>query len=1357
MAEDFIPLLPEEEGNEASWYTAGLAGIASGLIKVPEGVFSLGAELIDLGFDTNTAADVERFFDKLNPFEEIAEQKGIGKLTEALTSIGIPGTAGFKLGSKLATKYFNSKKAGSIISSGSKNLVKNAAKAKQLNEKEGYIKFAAGAIGGAAGETFVADVEDIGTFGDLFDAGPTRLDTFSIGGGREDATRKLLNRIKFGSESLLFTPVVAGVGKSAKALAQKGKELAYSNSRFERYLNKFAEAFTPEGPLTKALFGSQKVMEGFKAADMNRATELVKNIDRTVGKALPQMQKVLERSLTKEEQETFYKELNELILDGDLTKLTSAKDSDKFIKSLKKRGVDNETALSLMDVVDEARDTFANLIKTTNSFNAPELKSILQDRIKSTVKNTYKIFEDAPFLGLFGRYKPTDEVKEKATKFFQKQIADANQDVTFNPRSTKYYQEAREIVDKILEDGIKKSKNKVKGLPDTDYIRKTLESDFGKDKGFISKVISETGVPVKVIKELLGEMSDPRYSIFNAITELSGMARTSAMLKQMADQNDLIQKEGGIGSFWKTKDEAFAATNRTVEIVKIDDVFGELLDFKAGQIANPLATRYTTRPIAEALLRANGITEGFFTSAIRGREGSTAAEKGAAFLWRNLLLFPKATSQLAKTVFSIPTHLRNIISAGAFAAANGILFEGFKNPKLLGDAFRKGWQISGVGNLKATRFKDADFESAYRELLELGVVNSQVQIGDLRNLMRDVNFGDKISNLDSVLNPMLSRLKKIPEYLQGKYVAEDDFWKITNYFVELNRRKNAYIKDAARKKIKFNPDDEEFVRQLKQEAAAIVRNTVPNYAYVGDVVRTARLLPVGNFMSFPSEMIRSTVNIAEQAIKEMKHKPLKGEIIVGTDIAPMVYIKGKGFVENNNPMYSIGVTRATGMAFTLNAVPALTVAGAQALYDVTEDELKALRQFVPEWSRNSTLVPIRDEETNELKYVDFSHSNAYDLIGRPFRTLANEIISATKNGDTILKGFMTGADEAITELAAPFIDESIWTEAAADINLLPLFPGRGGRTRDGKILYTDQTPLGDRTAIKFIHLMEALAPSYKQGVRIIQALTETPTKTGEFLQLDDQIAGLIGFRPTTVDPLRSMGFKIAEYQQGIRNARREFTGGFFGILKGGPIEPNDVITSFYQSNKARFNVQREMHKNINAAEILGVSSNRLRQEFADRQLSADNFNKLRRGNFDAYFPSDDIRARFREIARDLGTSDVFISVLPTLKRMELDMNRLRLDGSFERNIQSQNFARGGLASSYEPNLEDEYQEGLNLNDYLIEEVATAPLPITPMPNSQVILSQASGNNIMATGLTPTESALLTEEEKIMRLKQRGLA
>ena len=39
----------------------------------------------------------------------------------------------------------------------------------------------------------------------------------------------------------------------------------------------------------------------------------------------------------------------------------------------------------------------------------------------------------------------------------------------------------------------------------------------------------------------------------------------------------------------------------------------------------------------------------------------------------------------------------------------------------------------------------------------------------------------------------------------------------------------------------------------------------------------------------------------------------------------------------------------------------------------------------------------------------------------------------------------------------------------------------------------------------------------------------------------------MGLRPIKVDPLDSMGFKIAEYQDGIRNARREFTGGAFGL------------------------------------------------------------------------------------------------------------------------------------------------------------------------------------------------------------------
>jgi len=201
-----------EKNNERSAITAGVAGIASGLIKIPEGIVSLGAELIDLGLDTNTAADVEQFFDKINPFEEVAQEKAAGRITEALTQVASVGTAGFKIATKLADKALKAKKAGNYVSFTNPNLIKATEKASQLNKAAKTKRFAAGVLGGAAGETFVADVEDIGTFGDVFEAGPTELDRDTELQGADDALRKIMNRLKFGSESFLLTPFVYGVG-----------------------------------------------------------------------------------------------------------------------------------------------------------------------------------------------------------------------------------------------------------------------------------------------------------------------------------------------------------------------------------------------------------------------------------------------------------------------------------------------------------------------------------------------------------------------------------------------------------------------------------------------------------------------------------------------------------------------------------------------------------------------------------------------------------------------------------------------------------------------------------------------------------------------------------------------------------------------------------------------------------------------------------------------------------------------------------------------------------------------------------------------------------------------------------------
>lgn len=196
--EDYLDLSPIEQGRETNAIAAAVAGLVSGAIKVPEGVVSLGAELIDAGFDTNTAEEVEKFFDKINVFEEIADDSAVGKIVETLVQVGVPGTIGFKL----ASGAVKAKKAGNYANLKSKNLQKAAKQAAEFNKKVGRKRFVAGVAGGAAGEAFVADVEDIGTFGDVFGGGPTELKEVTDEGGREDAFKKLMNRVKFGSESL---------------------------------------------------------------------------------------------------------------------------------------------------------------------------------------------------------------------------------------------------------------------------------------------------------------------------------------------------------------------------------------------------------------------------------------------------------------------------------------------------------------------------------------------------------------------------------------------------------------------------------------------------------------------------------------------------------------------------------------------------------------------------------------------------------------------------------------------------------------------------------------------------------------------------------------------------------------------------------------------------------------------------------------------------------------------------------------------------------------------------------------------------------------------------------------------------
>ena len=1328
MAE-FLPLNNAEENNDTAWYTAAASGIASGLLKIPEGVVSLAAELIDLGADTNTAASVEEFFDKLNPFEEIAEERAIGKLTETLVQVGVPGAIGFKAANKVArnltAKAIRAKKANAYANLRGAPVLSAINKARDLNKKSKKFRYAAAVAGGAAGETFVADVENIGSFGDLFGGGPTKMDR-EESFGREDATRKLLNRLKFGSESLLVTPFVYGAGKSAKLLANRGKDLAYSNSKFARWLDKYVRApFTPQGGMTKELFGEETFKEALKSRDTLRAKEIVDNITREVDNIYPQSEIMFNKSV-QVEKEKFLKGLNDVLFEGNIRDRVDPKKLDSLLDLMRKSNVSEESRQLIVNGVNNARDEFTNLITILDNNTSgaklnkgvKELQSLLKGRVNGWIGGTYRIFEDQGkgIFKFFKRYEPTDEVINNATNFFRREIAKENGDAAFDIASNAYQKEASIIVDDILREA--SLRGKPKALKFNEYINKTMEGKPGAD--FIRAEIKETKLPPKELRELFGEVQDPRYSIFNGITNLSSVARTSEYLKRVALKNDEVQAAGGRGFFWNDENAFRLGVNQKntgIQSVKMDDVISKLPE--AANIPNPLAGKITTPEIAEAIKNANNIAGGL-QGFVRG-EGKEGAEAAVSWMYRNLLLFPKGVSQLAKTVFSIPTHIRNVISAFGFAGANGNLF----NPIEFSKAFKEGIETTGL--LKAGPPSEAA-QAAYRELVELGVVNSQVQIGDLKALLQDIRFGQQAANVDTVLNPMLAKLKKVGAFFQGKYVAEDDTFKIASYVMEKAKLKSRYAKR------KIDVTD----AVLNREAANVVKNTVPNYAFVGSAVRTARLLPVGNFMSFPSEMIRTTTNIAELGLNEMRHIPAAGVRVKGSNLGLTVteiLEDGTEQVVKNNALdsgaYGDGIKRLLGLATFTTAAPVALTEGAKALYDISQDELDALRRFVPEWSKNSTLIPIRDDD-GELRYIDFSHSNAYDVIARPLRTVLNNIQDGQMNDQQVLASFVNGINEAGAEIMNPFISESIWTEAAGDLTV------RGGVTKDGRRLYTDQTSAGDKAAIRFLHLGNALAPSYKQFVRLAQAATETPTARGETLDVGPEIAGFMGLRPIKVDPLRSMGFKISGYQRGIRDARREFTGGYFGLLKGGPVDPNDIILRYLKSNKAKFDVQQNMYNDLNAAEVLGVGNNDLRRQFDERQISSEDYNNLRRGRFDPYVPSGEIANKFREIANNLGEDNPYREALPALNEIRRELRQLQLGEPF--NIDPLEF----LIPPAPP---------------------TPPLPTSvtsAMPNNQTI---TQGQNILnqtqmaagtSGGLTALEEALLSNEEKQIRLRSRGI-
>ena len=165
--------------------------------------------------------------------------------------------------------------------------------------------------------------------------------------------------------------------------------------------------------------------------------------------------------------------------------------------------------------------------------------------------------------------------------------------------------------------------------------------------------------------------------------------------------------------------------------------------------------------------------------------------------------------------------------------------------------------------------------------------------------------------------------------------------------------------------------------------------------------------------------------------------------------------------EIQNPILArIGYERAAGFATTIGILGPAAVWGTSQAYGFTKEKLMALREFVPYFSENSTLLPVYED--GKYKYIDFSRAFFYDVVTAPVQTAFTEMNRREDEG--VIPSLAIGLTKAFAQLADPFVSESIWISGVADLYF------RKGKTKTGQKIWNERDGLGTKVSKAIGHL-----------------------------------------------------------------------------------------------------------------------------------------------------------------------------------------------------------------------------------------------------------------------------------------------
>jgi hypothetical protein len=1299
-----------------------VAGLIDGNIKLVTFPVNIASEVIDFARgsgiepDKSAVAKVEKYFtDSIlgkvgKEAEKIAFNDAAGKLTSAAVQIfGLskPTQALTDWGFKTANKYFAAAKIGKVATN-SKSLEQATKEAIKLNQLSGKQKFASFMIGGGLGMAAVADPEEFGTLSEWLEGtrfestlGVLGLDRERKTNSQDEAARRLSNRVKLGVEQGLITwPILFVGGKIGNIVSKQSKDVYASNEDLDKWIEKyFIAPLRARGVKPEELFEEVQRVKNKISSGQIASIDIIKDIDASllkiakeanINKGTPELKRLIGR-------------MDELLVTGsDVVKgkefLFKGFDSKKISEF--KKFASTELGLG----ADQIERLVAELTKTRNVFNnykntffaggninvaANEFAKIMSERMQNVWTSEYRIFEDNFKIFPWLKYKPIqsylDEAKQvlgryasqNGVKLTSQELDDQLQTIlkevrrdpiTGAPEFPLYNQSI------LAEDGIQ-------------YVNMAKSFEGGK---FKPSQLFKKEEDIRSFQRLFGQKRDLRNTIASTMSDLATLTAKDTFYNNILKLNDDLIKQNRPGVFYRSPTAARTGLRNTIDGENIITTKGGLnIKSPIGEevYTNPLNGTYTSKPYADALNFAEKIM----------------FDQVAKNTWyQHLVLIPKGLTQISKTVLGPFTHTRNFITQGEFVLSNGNLF---KDPRKIAENFKRAFNTIQPQLLYRNLPKD---QAMARFLIEEGIMSSSAIATDIAGLIDDMSkTGDVYSRLFGRFGDKMKKLYKVAFDL---YVAEDDIWKVYSTFAEFDTYKNLYTNAVKSGKLKNMPTD----LQIMKQATQIVRDTLPNYAYVGDAIKAMRRTPLGNYMAWPSSVVRSGLKTYELAQKEIAD--------------PILHSQGV------KRMISFG----TGMAVALPAIAGMV----HGVYGITNKMVAASRFFVPDFSRNNTLILTQDKEGN-IKYIDGSGSFVYDTITSPFQSVIAEINIQTAYDPKapLIPATYKGLIRGIGKLMEPFISESMWLQVFNDLVT------RGGVTKDGRKLWNPQMDNPDKVIAALEYFVGAVSPgSYKQSVRLKTSIEGEPGPRGEKYEVADEVAGFYGLRQIKLEPLKKMAFKLDEYKGGVADARVIFTG---PALKGGKLYGDDLIENFYYANRKKYELMNNLKITNEMAQILNVSEEDLFKVYKDRQIATD-FRSISQDKFKPYTLSKPVAKKAQEIVDKL-TEDfdkveipdtVGYEVRQALGELIYDMSQVPLGESLGKYINIKDYLIGDKPSLLGPRSE--------------APTNVQPLPVQPQPNPQVVSKPPMPMN-QQTGLTATETGLLTDAEKAIRLRQQGLA